>query len=96
MANNHFTNRIRKDESEVIIKERLAMGKWRLHMGCHNGGIVSRDSFNSEKDTEEEVRKLYQKSKRFYRSIGYFVWFATITSPKGEVVLQDNGVPYKR
>ena len=58
--------------------------KWRLNHGIHRGTITSRDSTSQEFDTKEQALASLQKQKRFYRSIGYKIWFANLISPDGE------------
>lgn len=71
-------------------------GKWTLHMGCHGGTITSRDSDSSPHDSYNECMEQYSKNKEFYHSIGYYVWFASITDPEGNEKFHDAGVPYRR
>lgn len=58
--------------------------QWVLHHGCHRGTLTSRDSGGAEYfDTRQQAVEAYQKHRKFYRSIGYQIWFATVTSPDG-------------
>ncbi len=70
------------------------MSKVKLNIGCHRGTLTSRDSEVREFDTEDEAMQSYRESRKFYHSIGYQVWFATITLPDGKnVTLESN--PYR-
>ena len=70
------------------------MSKYILNIGCHRGTLTSRDSEVRKFDTENEAMQSYQKSRKFYHSIGYQVWFATITLPDGKkIALESN--PYR-
>lgn len=57
--------------------------KWTLNIGCHCNTITSRDSTSEPYDSREEAYSAYRDHKKFYRSIGYVVWFAEIVAPDG-------------
>lgn len=61
--------------------------KYILNHGCHNGTMMSRDStsskHNTEEEEEEEAYQAYLEHRKFYRSIGYQIWFAEIVRPDG-------------
>lgn len=58
--------------------------KFYLSIGCHRGTLMSRDVDSPRPfDTYEEAYQAYLQAKAFWRSIGYMVWFAEITSPDG-------------
>ncbi len=68
--------------------------QWTLSIGCHRKTLTSRDSTKKKYDSLEECRQAVQKLEKFYRSIGYFVWFANATGPNGEKVKLHEGTPY--
>jgi hypothetical protein len=69
---------------------------WKLETGCHRDTITSRDTdvprlFASR----EEAIKDYEDTRKFLHSIGYKVWFATLTSPDGQKICLESN-PYRR
>lgn len=66
---------------------------YKLHMGCHRGTLMSRDSGVEEYDTLEEAEEAYKNAKKFWALIGYYVWFAEVRL-NGEVVKSWPGTPY--
>jgi hypothetical protein len=59
--------------------------KWELVIGIHNGTLMSRDvGHPKEFDTYEEVVAEWKSARESYRSFGYMIWFANVTSPTGE------------
>jgi len=68
--------------------------KWTLNHGCHRGTLMSRDTAQpSTHSTEAKAIEAYQGHRKFYRGIGYQIWFAKLTSPTGEIrTLESN--PY--
>lgn len=58
--------------------------KWVLSHGVHKGTLMSRDSSMPEEfDSEADALAAFYDHKKFYRSIGYVVWFATLKAPDG-------------
>lgn len=58
---------------------------WTLSHGCHNGKLSSRSAANPQEfPTRQEAIKAYEDHRDFYHSIGYQIWFATLTSPDGK------------
>lgn len=57
-----------------------------LHIGCHRGTFISRDSEVRKFDALEEAEKSYQESHDFWKSIGYVVWFANVKDDNGNVI----------
>ena len=58
--------------------------KYTLHHGCHNGTYTSRDTGNPQSfNTYDEAYARYLEHRKFYRSIGYQIWFAYIVGPDG-------------
>jgi hypothetical protein len=68
--------------------------KYILNHGCHRDTIASRDTAQPEYyDTFDEAKQAYIEHRKFYRSIGYKIWFAEITNPDGtKQMLEQN--PY--
>lgn len=57
---------------------------------------MSRDVANSEEyDTEEEAMKALNDHRTFYRSIGYVIWWAYLTSPDGNKQLIEQNSNYR-
>ncbi len=69
---------------------------FKLHIGCHAGSIVNRDSEVRQFDTLKEAEESYEKSRSFWASIGYMVWFANVHDAKGEIVKTWPGNSYSR
>jgi hypothetical protein len=67
-------------------------GKWILNHGCHRGTITSRDVGQPEEfDTREDAVNALTAHRKWYKSIGYQIWFATLKSPEGkEETLESN------
>lgn len=64
----------------------MEQGKWQLVHGCHRGTLMSRDEgMPSTHNTRDEAYQAYLERRKFYRSIGYHIWYAKIISPTGEV-----------
>lgn len=68
--------------------------KFILSMGCHKGTLMSRDSGSEECESLEQAREQVQQAEKFWKSIGYFVWFAQVKCPNGEVVKLHPGTSY--
>lgn len=68
-------------------------GKFVLHHGCHRGTLTSRDTGSPQEfDTYQEAYNAYLEHRKFYRSIGYQIWFAQIVKPDGtKDLLESNG-----
>lgn len=66
--------------------------KWELNHGIHRGTFSSRDAAETEFfDTKDEALQKFTEHKKFYRSIGYVIWFANLVSPDGiETQLESN------
>lgn len=66
--------------------------QWTLDHGCHRGTLTSRDSGAPERfDTRDEAVAAYLAHRKFYRSIGYQIWFAELTAPNGvKEILEQN------
>jgi len=69
----------------------MESAKWILNHGIHRGTVTSRDSGTSTFDTEQEARDSFLEQKEWYRSIGYVIWFAYLTSPDGKKIVLDSG-----
>ena len=70
------------------------MNKYILIHGCHRGTLVSRDIASPEEfDDVVDAINQYKEHRKFYRSIGYQIWFASITKPDGEKYYLENN-PY--
>lgn len=67
---------------------------FRLHIGCHSGTMVSRDSTTEHYSTLEEAREAIRKSEEFYSQIGSYLWFATVYDKDNKRVHNVNGVSY--
>lgn len=76
--------------SEVQVSQ-----KWKLHIGCHRGTLMSRDSETSEYDSLDACRKSVQEAEEFWSKMGYYVWFAYAFSPSGEKIALHKGTPYQ-
>lgn len=72
-------------------------GEWTLHIGCHRGTMMSRDSTKTNHKSyirgKEQLKSLddciecakdYAKN---WQTRGYYVWFANAISPTGEEFL---------
>jgi hypothetical protein len=58
--------------------------QFKLVLACHRGTLTSRDVDSPHYfNTREEAIEDWQKTRKFYRSIGYMVWFAQLTPPGG-------------
>lgn len=58
-----------------------------LNIGCIQGDrLTSRDSETRTFDTYEEAIENIVQSERFWKSIGYSVWFAVVTDKDGKEV----------
>ena len=58
-----------------------------LHIGCIQGSrITSRDSEVREFETIQEEKVSHDDSEKFWKSIGYRVWFATLKDDNGNLV----------
>jgi hypothetical protein len=71
--------------------------KWELHSGCHRGTLMSRDSGVENCDSLEHCRQRVADAEKFYRSIGYYVWFAYAIppgKPMSEQVRLHSGTSY--
>jgi hypothetical protein len=68
--------------------------KWQLHSGCHRGTLTSRDSRVVECSSLEECRNKIAGGEEFYRSIGYYMWFAYAVGPDGQKTTLHPGTPY--
>ncbi len=70
------------------------MSKWILKHAIHRGTLTSRDiALPEEFDSEQDATKAHQNHRKFYRGIGYQIWYAYLTSPDGvERKLESN--PY--
>ncbi len=68
------------------------MAKWTLRYGIHKGTRETRESFNpKEFDDEQKAMKYYREYRKFWRGIGYKIWYARLMSPDGEEeVLESN------
>lgn len=74
---------------------RIFKMSYKLNIGCHRNTIISRDSEVREFDSRQEAYDDYLSAKKFWRSIGYIVWFAKITHPDGTVeTLESNPCRY--
>lgn len=69
--------------------------KWKLHVGIHQGTLVSRDSKLTEHDSLEECRESMRKEGSFLTSMGYYIWFAYAFSPSGKKIILHQGTPYR-
>ena len=56
---------------------------WTLNIGCHRGTLMSRDTDHRTFATRDEAIQSYQESRKFWRSIGYMVWYANLIAPDG-------------
>lgn len=70
--------------------------KWKLHMGCHRGDIMSRDGGVDFCDSLEDCKKRVAEAESFWESIGYYVWFAKAIGPDGKHHELHPGTPYQR
>lgn len=58
------------------------MSKWTLQIAIHKGTLTSRDiEPTKEFDSQDAAMVDFQDAKKFYRSIGYQIWYAILTSP---------------
>lgn len=62
------------------------VGVWTLIIGCHKGTQSSCKISTEELDSLESCREVVGTVERFYRGLGYFIWFAEAISPNGEKV----------
>lgn len=63
----------------------MADKKWKYSFGIHQGTTVSRDLGEPKFfETEQECKEYHLDNRNWMRSIGYQIWFATITSPNGK------------
>ncbi len=67
---------------------------WKLHIGCHNKTLLSRDSGVREHPSLEACKEDVEKSEKFWNSIGYFVWYARAEGPNGEKIDLHEGTSY--
>ncbi len=79
--------------SEAIISEEKP-NEWELHIGCHRGTLTSRDSEVRKHPSLDVCRADVQSAEKFYKSIGYFVWFAYAVGPEGQKVKLHEGTSY--
>ena len=65
---------------------------YKLEIAIHRGTLTSRDVEEPKNfETYDEAVAEYRKGKAFYRSIGYQIWYATITAPDGaKTTLEQN------
>ncbi|MFA6459300.1 MAG: hypothetical protein WCV79_02815 [Candidatus Paceibacterota bacterium] len=68
---------------------------WKLHIGCHRGTIVSRDSDVREHESLEACKGDVQKSEQFLAGLGYSIWFAKAIGPDGTEHRLHQGTPYR-
>lgn len=69
--------------------------KWVLHHGIHRHTITSRDSGAPEPfNSEAEALDALEAHRRFYRSIGYVIWFAELTAPDGTKRRLEQNIDY--
>lgn len=69
--------------------------KWKLNHGIHRGTITSRDATSQEFDSKEEALASLSKQKKFYRRIGYKIWFAELVDPEGEKTNLESDTNYR-
>lgn len=68
---------------------------WTLTIGIHAGTLISRNIGNPRTfATKEEAMKVYQDDKKWYRRMGYMIWFANLTDPDGNMVCLESN-PYR-
>ena len=71
-------------------------GKWSLHIGCHRGTLMSRDSTVNNHASLDACREDVREADEAWRRRGCFVWFANAIGPDGEVIKLHPGTPYER
>lgn len=70
--------------------------KYTLTHGIHRGTITSRDTGQPEHfDTEAEAFAQLDGHRKFYRSVGYVIWFANITAPDGTKIHSEGNGNYR-
>ena len=55
---------------------------------------MSRDSGTEDCESLQDCQERVDDAERFYRRIGYCIWFAVAISPTGEKITLHNGNPY--
>ncbi len=68
--------------------------KWYLHLGCHRGTVMSRDSEVTELNSLDECREMVARMHITWAKCGYYIWFAYAMSPQGQRTELHKGVPY--
>lgn len=67
-----------------------------LEHGIHDGTLISRDSGSQKFETREEALASLIKQEKFYKSIGYVIWFANLICPDGtKEVLRAGNCSYR-
>lgn len=72
-----------------------SQGKWILSHGIHKGTLASRDSGEPQSfDTHQEAIDALHEHRKFYRRIGYVIWYATLTDPEGHQETLEQNINY--
>ena len=70
--------------------------KYTLSHGIHRGTITSRDTGRPETfGSAEAARAKLEEHRKWYRSIGYAIWFAEITDPTGKKIHYEGNSNYR-
>ncbi len=84
-----------QDELREEQERKDARMKYTLKHGIHNGSFTSRDHAMPETfDTREMAIQAYQDHKKFYKSIGYVIWYVEIVAPDESVDNLDGNSSY--
>lgn len=69
-------------------------GPWRLHIGIHNGTLMSRDDGWYENIPDlATCKERVSSDEAWYKGIGYVIWFAQAIAADGtEVKLHEGNV----
>jgi hypothetical protein len=69
---------------------------WKLHMGCHQGTLMTRDVGDIIGcNSEEECRSVAETIRARWKRSGLKVWFAQAKGPNGENVKVLESEPYR-
>ena len=98
-----YCNRMRSSHrlvAGILERKETAVGPggfemFTLHIGCHRGTLISRDSESRKFDTLKDAIESYEKSKSSWEMIGYTVWFAYIKNEDGDTIWTGESNSYR-
>lgn len=67
---------------------------WLVSYGCHRKTITSRGTAQKEFSSLDECQRFIKDTEEFYRSIGYYLWFAYAIAPDGSRIKLAEETPY--